>query len=244
MAPKARNREPVTRWGRNAGDDADRQPFALQQRPLFDMQFNPCMVMICGKNNRCQRTTETRDRAHLGEGTGRVLRYVDLAEHVSLSWIESARKETRPNAADPEPRRLLRRKEKQFNRAARLQTAALESAQCLEAAKNPNRAVVHACVRNGVDVRPGRDSRKLRFSPVPANEGVANSIVTYAKAVGDRQPFQPCAGAKVIGREDDPRDRSSRRIGLDAGETGQCLEFGDKAGFIDLNLHRLPALPK
>src|ERR1700679_2835197 len=118
-----------------------------------------------------------------------------------------------------------------------LQAAAFEGADCFEAAEDADGAVVHAGVGDGVGVGAGGYGGKLRLGTGPTHKGVADGVFADLHAFAGGEVFQPGAGAKVVGREDDTTDGGAFVGGFRMGEGGEGLEFFEQAVFVDLDLH-------
>ena len=127
-------------------------------------------------------------------------------ERVGAVGVERAGEQAAAEAADAEAGGLFGGEQDEFDGAARAKAAALERADGFEAAEHADRAVVHAGVGDGVDVRAGGDGGKIGFGAGPAEEGVADGVLADGEAFGFGELLEPGAGAEVVGREDDAGD--------------------------------------
>ncbi len=130
-------------------------------------------------------------------------------------------------------------KHDELDGAARAEAAVFEGADGFEAAEDADGAVVHAGVRDGVDVGAGGDGGEVGFGAEPADEDVADGVVAYVEVFGGGEFLEPGASAEVVGREDDAGDGGAVAYGLFTGEGGEDLELVEEAGGVDLELRGL-----
>ena len=199
MAAKAGDGEAIAGRRGDAGDDAERDAFALQQRPLLDVQLDPGVVVVGRELDRVEAPVKPA-----AVRTAASVRAVSVGSFASRRasarcGIESAGHEAAANAADAEAGRLLRGEHDELDGAARAKAAAFECAHRLQAAEDADGAVIHAGVWDGVGVGAGGYGGQVGFGPGPADEDVADGIVADLEAFGDRQFFQPGARAEVVG---------------------------------------------
>ena len=199
------------------------------------MQLDPRVVVAGGQTHAGERAGKAGGGADLGEGFvfGAALRAVE-----GVGAVGSRVPEMRRLPRQPMPKRVGSSEvsKHKFDGAAGAQAAALEGADGFEAAENADGAVVHAGVGDGVDVRAGGDGGQIGLGADPAEEGVADSVFADDEAFGFGEALEPCAGAEIVGREDDAGDGGAFGGRLDGGEGGERVELVDQARGVDLNL--------
>src|ERR1019366_8855021 len=170
--------------------NAKRQAFALEQRPLLDVQFDPYVIVAGGQTHSGQWPGEARSGADLSQRLlfGAALR---AFEHVRAFWVKRARDQAAADTADAKACRFLGGQQHEFDRTPRAHATALEGANSFKSAENTDGAVVHSGVRDGIDVRAGRDRRKIGLGANPAEEGVADGVFADGEALSFGKRFQP-----------------------------------------------------
>ena len=150
VAAEARDGEAIAGRGGDAGDDADGNAFAFEQRALLDVQLDPGVVAVRRKAHGSELSCET-----CCDANGAQRNFVLVLQRVGAVWVERAGQQTAAQTADAEAGGLFGGEHDEFDGAPRVKAAAFERAERLQAAQNADCAVVHSGVRDGVGVGAG-----------------------------------------------------------------------------------------
>ena len=196
--------------GTRTGDglhDADRNALLLEQRPLFDVQFDESGIKILGQRDRLERVFQSSASA---QDIERLVFWI--AERADLIQRDGPGQHARAETSDPETRGFFRSEDDQLDRSHRLEACFLESLDRDQSTEHPDHAVEFSGIGNGVGVRAGGHGGGIGRGSLPTGEHIADSIDTNGKSRVFAQLAQIVASAQVgIGKQH-ARDHRGLRL--------------------------------
>jgi hypothetical protein len=157
---------------RNLFHHAQRLSFALQQRPLFDVQFHEGLVIALGQSHLLQLTGKSGAAADLFYAGSLIIR-----ESSCRLRRKSPRQHATAQAADAKARWFFGGEDEQFNRPPRLKSRPLQRPNGFQTAEYPHDPIVLAGIRNRVDMRPRPYGWCVPVTAHPASEGITDRVV-------------------------------------------------------------------
>src|SRR6202011_5540590 len=162
VSASALDQDTKTRRGRDFRDNAERSLLALQQRSLFDVQFDECFVVATWQLHPFKIASESSSTADLIERDAIVVR--QLSRRLRR---KRARQQPASKTSDSKTRGLFGGKNDQLNRMPRTKSALLQTSYRFQPSHHPYNTVEFPGVRNGVNMRAGAYNRRGRISTHP-----------------------------------------------------------------------------